>query len=1024
MSHKTESLVGKTFEKCRLVAKLGTGGMGSVYLAEHAGLGRKVAVKILPADMCRDPEYVARFRREATTASRMEHPNIVQIFDVGQADGRYFIVMQYIDGESLSTVVENLGAMDPRDAARVAAGLFRGLHHAHEHGIVHRDVKPDNILVAKGDEPKILDFGLAIEQEASLQITKDGLVVGTPYYLSPEQARGHKATPLSDVYAAGVTLYYLLTGKRPFTGATALAVLNKHIHEPPVPPAAENPKVPRTLSDIVLKAMAKDPKDRYPSAAAAAEDLDRFLAGRPVAVKLPWRSRLPALTPRRKLALGGAGAGLLLLLILAVASSGDPPPPPPPPPPEAAAPPAPAPPSADPALLSLLQSQKDGMKDFAAWPRILAQYDDFLTVARAADVLTLAQQRRDECVAEMKRTAAAELARLRRDAGADPVAQLRALEEFPRPLQTLEELGELRRSIREERERLQERLDVRYLEDEAALDRHRTAGDLAAARDLVREMLRYSEWLAHAREPRLQRLKRLDETELPQLERDAADRLVQAYVSIRGRVDAALLRRDHASAYAEAVRFLKESRDPQVRVPGANYDFLLSVVPDALLSDRQLGDARLELGTALSGAPDELPFRILTDLQDAIDLEWLLRQTAAGLRRLAREPQELRLETFGVSGRVTFGPRGYELRPKSGPSKGVVVRELHPADLVTFAAAAEGKTAADALRNDGSLARSGGVAYLHSKVPERWVRAEALLREGERLRRAAPLFRLQKIRDLGHREAREALARARADAAQNRLDAARQAMLDLAAQWTHDAELSLEIAQSLSVILGAELKRAQAKGDWARVKTIARQLLQSHPSQYDSPAVLAAYGQALRSTGAWQTLAADLSGDAWTWDGRSGGAPAPAREDRATGGGLRLGAGRSIRVNPARAAGATGLVAQARVNGTDKAWSAGLFFDHDGKDGRARELVVRAPGELVLLSSSPAGEEAERIVPLDSRPASGAWLTLAWIAEAGDLVCYVDGRPVLALRAAVAPERGLGLSASVDANFRSIEIRK
>jgi hypothetical protein len=127
-----EKLIGKTFEKCRILAKLGTGGMGSVYLAEHFGLGRKVAVKILPADMSRDPEYVARFMREATTAGRMEHPNIVQIHDVGYAEGRHFIVMQYVDGESLSTVVDELGAMEPRDAAQLAVGILRGLQHAHE----------------------------------------------------------------------------------------------------------------------------------------------------------------------------------------------------------------------------------------------------------------------------------------------------------------------------------------------------------------------------------------------------------------------------------------------------------------------------------------------------------------------------------------------------------------------------------------------------------------------------------------------------------------------------------------------------------------------------------------------------------------------------------------------------------------------------------------------------------------------------------------------------------------------------
>src|ERR1051325_11152396 len=288
MAPKNEDqLTGKTFEKCRILAKLGTGGMGSVWLAEHFGLGRKVAVKILPPEMGRDPEYVARFMREATTAGRMEHPNIVQIHDVGYAEGRHFIVMQYVDGESLSTVVEHLGAMEPKDAARIASGILRGLQHAPQEGVVHRDVKPDNVLITKGDEPKLLDFGLAIETETALQITKDGMVVGTPYYLAPEQARGQKATPLCDVYAAGCTLYYLLTGKRPFVGATALAVLNQHLHEPPVPPIKHKADIPKPLNDIVLKMMAKKPTDRYQSAAAAANDLEAFLKGKEIQVKVP-----------------------------------------------------------------------------------------------------------------------------------------------------------------------------------------------------------------------------------------------------------------------------------------------------------------------------------------------------------------------------------------------------------------------------------------------------------------------------------------------------------------------------------------------------------------------------------------------------------------------------------------------------------------------------------------------------------------------------------------------------------------
>jgi hypothetical protein len=681
-------------------------------------------------------------------------------------------------------------------------------------------------------------------------------------------------------------------------------------------------------------------------------------------------------------------------------------------------------PAVDPALLALLQEQEQALKDFAAWPRLLSRFDDFISVARAAEVLTLAQQKRDECVAQMKRRAAQELARLRTAAGADPVAQLRALDEFPRPLQTLEELGDLRRTIREERDRLQERLDLRYLEDEAKLDKLRAAGDLAGARKLVAEMLRYAESLAHAREPRLQRLRRLHETELPQLERDASDRVVQKYVPVRTRAADLLFKRDHAPAYAEVVRFLKATTDAQVRVAGINYDLLLSVVPDALLSDRQLADIRFELGAALQGAPDQLPYRILTDLQDASDFEWLVRQTGAGLKRLAKESREIRMETWGAPGRIGFGPQGLQFVPKSGTPRAIVVRDLHPADLVTLAAAAEGdKPVDEVLRNDGALARSGGVAYLYSKVPERWVKAEALLREGERLRRTAPLFRLEKIRDLGHREARETLAKSRADAAAGKVEPARQKMQELAAQWAHDADLSLEIASALAAVMGSELKRVQQLQDWGKVKAVARQLFQSHASHYESPAVLASYGEALLKTGSWQTLAPLLTGDAWTWDNRAQGAPAPAVEDRGTGAGLRLSAQRPILVNPSRGRGASGLTVKLRVNEANKPFSCGILFDQSA-DGRARKLVVRAPGEVMLLASGPQGEEIVKQARLDGKLAAGQWVTLAWVAEGGDLVCLAERRPLFALRANISPDRGIGLISDVDANFRDIELRK
>src|SRR5579859_5031396 len=490
-----ESLVGRTFEKCRIIAKLGMGGMGSVWLAEHFGLGRKVAVKILPPEMGRDPEYVARFMREATTAGRMEHPNIVQIHDVGYAEGRHFIVMQYVDGESLSTVVDNLGAMEPNDAAKIAAGMLRGLQHAHEEGVVHRDVKPDNVLITKGDEPKLLDFGLAIETETALQITKDGMVVGTPYYLAPEQARGQKATPLCDVYAAGVTLYYLLTGKRPFVGATALAVLNKHIHEPPVPPMKHRQAIPKTLNDIVLKMMAKKPAERYQSAGAAADDLEAFLKGKPVQVKLPIQFPLPfgmaSWTRMQQISAAAAAGGLVLILVvllIAAFSGGKKPPPSAPPAARPTRPAGPTDPDDSLRFGACLEFEKLNRESIGAFMDILNKYDVFIASTPSADFGERARKQRSAFIEFADKRAEQELDRRVKEA--NPYLRVKALQDFPK---VLVKVTSIDKRLREELLLAHGEAENRFLEDERKFDAAVQANRFKEARELVDALIPVAE---------------------------------------------------------------------------------------------------------------------------------------------------------------------------------------------------------------------------------------------------------------------------------------------------------------------------------------------------------------------------------------------------------------------------------------------------------------------------------------------------------------------------------------------------
>src|SRR5688572_21947366 len=174
--------------------------MGTVYLGMQTAMARRVAVKILSDHLASNAEYISRFRREAITAGKLEHPNIVSIFDIGHEQGRYFIVMEYVEGQSLQRILDVVGAVSGKDAARLMVGVLRGLHHAHGAGIVHRDVKPGNVIVTKENEPKILDFGLAIAIDPRDKLTGTGSVLGTPLYISPEQARGRAAEPRSDIY--------------------------------------------------------------------------------------------------------------------------------------------------------------------------------------------------------------------------------------------------------------------------------------------------------------------------------------------------------------------------------------------------------------------------------------------------------------------------------------------------------------------------------------------------------------------------------------------------------------------------------------------------------------------------------------------------------------------------------------------------------------------------------------------------------------------------------------------------------
>ncbi|HSZ81769.1 MAG TPA: serine/threonine-protein kinase [Polyangia bacterium] len=274
----------------KVLGRVGEGGMGVVYRVEHLRLGKTAAMKVLTPDMAGKKEMVQRFRLEAQAISLLNHPNIVQTFDFGQVDGSLFLIMEYVKGDDLAAVLKREGPWDFTRAARLFAQVCSALTEAHDHGIIHRDLKPENLMVHRrrdgSEHVKVLDFGLAKlrERDESAAITTGRQVLGTPYYMAPEQVRGEALDPRADVYALGATLYRVLTGVPPFQAPSPMGVLSKHVTDPVVPPRKRAPEraLPPEADEIVLRAMAKGLEERYPSAAAVQLDLERvFMTGAP-----------------------------------------------------------------------------------------------------------------------------------------------------------------------------------------------------------------------------------------------------------------------------------------------------------------------------------------------------------------------------------------------------------------------------------------------------------------------------------------------------------------------------------------------------------------------------------------------------------------------------------------------------------------------------------------------------------------------------------------------------------------------
>jgi eukaryotic-like serine/threonine-protein kinase len=298
----------------RILKRLGSGGMADVYCARDEELGRKVALKLLYRNLAEDTQFVERFRREASSAAGLQHPNIVGIFDRGEWDGTYYIAMEYVEGRTLKDIIRERGPAPPDAAVDIVLQILRAAGFAHQRGVVHRDIKPHNVLIDDEGRVKVADFGIA--RAGASDVTETGSIMGTAQYISPEQAQGRPVDARSDLYSIGVVLYELLTGRVPFDAESPVSIALMQVNEAPVPPMELNPSIPPALDAVVMRALEKDPARRF-------ADADAFIAALEAARAAPHELPPVVLAPVDELVeeeRRGLRWWLWLLILLALAA--------------------------------------------------------------------------------------------------------------------------------------------------------------------------------------------------------------------------------------------------------------------------------------------------------------------------------------------------------------------------------------------------------------------------------------------------------------------------------------------------------------------------------------------------------------------------------------------------------------------------------------------------------------------------------------------------------------------------------
>ena len=261
--------------KYQILDELGRGGMGIVYRARQTSLDRIVAVKMLPRDLAQNTEFVQRFRQEAVIIARLDHPNIIRVHDIEECDDTFYIIMEYVDGEALQRSMLRLNRLPEIQAIELTVQTALALHYAHSCGIVHRDIKPDNIMITKDDQVKVMDFGIARLAESDLR-TQTGVSMGTPKYMSPEQAAGRKIDGRSDLYSLGIVLYAMITGRLPFESDSPIGIAIMHIQDQPPKPSSFYPEINEVIEQIILRCIRKDPAERHSTGMELADTLNNY----------------------------------------------------------------------------------------------------------------------------------------------------------------------------------------------------------------------------------------------------------------------------------------------------------------------------------------------------------------------------------------------------------------------------------------------------------------------------------------------------------------------------------------------------------------------------------------------------------------------------------------------------------------------------------------------------------------------------------------------------------------------------